>query len=99
MFYGGLAPSLKVKTPKALKGGRGEGVNEGYKGQLRSIALCALSPCYLGLIPSGPPTARRPYSYFMFMGEKQGAGLLDPMLPRLSDACPRDRGARPTVGT
>jgi len=78
MFYGGLAPSLKVKTPKALKGGRGEGVNEGHKDQLRSIALCALSPCYLGLIPSGPPTARRPYSYFMFMGEKQGAGLLDP---------------------
>ena len=35
MFYGGLAPSLKVKTPKALKGGRGEGAGGGQMGGIK----------------------------------------------------------------
>ena len=61
MFYGGLAPSLKVKTPKALKGGRGEGANKGHKGQLRSITLCAPSLCCLGLILPVPEKITFPF--------------------------------------
>lgn len=64
MFYGGIAPSLKVKTPKALKtskGGRGEGADEGYKSQLRSITLCAPYLRHCGLILPVPEKITFPF--------------------------------------